>query len=80
MEGRDVHRFLLWKPEVNKHWGEPELDGRVILRWIEVTDVHRFLEGIPEGKRPLGRPRLRWEDEIKMDRWQRCAQNSGGET
>jgi len=25
--------------------------------------------GKPEGKTPLGRSRLRWEDNIKMERW-----------
>jgi hypothetical protein len=27
-----------------------------------------ILVGKPEEKKPLGRPRLRWEDNIKMDR------------
>jgi hypothetical protein len=30
--------------------------------------AYRILVGRPEGRRPLGRPRLRWEDNIKMDR------------
>jgi hypothetical protein len=42
--------------------------------------MHRFLVGKPERKRPLGKPRRRWEDNIKMDGRQRCAQDSGGET
>ena len=25
--------------------------------------------GKPEGKGPLGRPRLKWEENIKMDKW-----------
>ena len=28
-EGRVVHRVLIGKPE-----GDPEVDGRIILRWI----------------------------------------------
>jgi hypothetical protein len=42
------------------HCGDPDVDGRIILRWIDGKDVHRFLEGNPEGKRPMGRPRRRW--------------------
>jgi hypothetical protein len=42
--------------------------------------VHRVLVGKPEGKRQLGRPRRRWEDNIKMNGEERCAQGSGGET
>ena len=30
--------------------------------------IQVFFVGHPEGKRPLGISRLRWEDEIKMDR------------
>jgi 3-oxoacyl-ACP reductase-like protein len=33
--------------------------------------VYRVLVGKAEGKRPLGRPRHRWEDDIKMDLWER---------
>ena len=36
----------------------------------EGRGLHRVLVGKPEGKRPLGRPRRRWEDNIKMDRWE----------
>jgi hypothetical protein len=33
-EGRGVHRVLVGKPEGKKHWGDPDVDGRIILRWI----------------------------------------------
>jgi hypothetical protein len=62
------------------NWVEPDVDERIILRWMEGRDEHRVLVGGPEGKRPLGRPRLRWDDNIKRDGGQRCAQGSGGET
>jgi len=26
--------FLVGKPERNDHWGNPCVDGRIILRWI----------------------------------------------
>ena len=45
------------------HWGDPGVDGRIILRYR----VYRVLVGKPDGRRPLGRPRGRWEDNIKMD-------------
>ena len=33
-EGRGVHRVLVGKPEGKKLWGDPDVDGRIILRWI----------------------------------------------
>ena len=33
-EGRGVHRVLVGKPEGKDHWGDPDVDGRIILRWI----------------------------------------------
>jgi hypothetical protein len=33
-KGRGVHRVLLRKSEVKDHWGDPGVDGRIILRWI----------------------------------------------
>ena len=33
-EGRGVHRVLVGKPEGNNHWGDPDIDRRIILRWI----------------------------------------------
>jgi len=29
-----VHRVLVGNPEGKSHWGEPDVDGRTILRWI----------------------------------------------
>jgi hypothetical protein len=31
---RDVHRVLVRKPEITDHWGDPDIDGRIILRGI----------------------------------------------
>jgi hypothetical protein len=39
--------------------------------------VHRILVGRHKARRPLERPRLRWEDNIKIDVGQKCAQGSG---
>jgi hypothetical protein len=33
-EGRGVHRVLVGKPEGKNHWGDPDIDGRIILRLI----------------------------------------------
>ena len=34
-EGRGVHRVLVGKPEGTRdHWGDPDIDGRIILSWI----------------------------------------------
>ena len=33
-EGRGLHRFLVGKPERRDHWGDPDADGRIIIRWI----------------------------------------------
>ena len=38
-EDRGVHRVLVGKPE--GHWGDQDVDGRIILRWI-----FRKLEGV----------------------------------
>jgi len=32
--GRGVHRVLVGKPEGKNHWGDPDAEGRIILRWI----------------------------------------------
>jgi len=37
----------------------------------EGRGAYRVLVGRPEGKRPLGRPRRRWENNIKMELWER---------
>ena len=33
-EDRGVHRALVGKPEERVHWGDQDVDGRIILRWI----------------------------------------------
>ena len=33
-EGRGVHRVLVGKPEGRVHWGDLDVDGRIILRWL----------------------------------------------
>jgi hypothetical protein len=33
-ERRDVYRVLVGKPEGKRPLGRPDVDGRVILRWI----------------------------------------------
>jgi hypothetical protein len=33
-EGRVVYRVLVGKPEERGHWGDPGVDGRIILGWI----------------------------------------------
>jgi len=33
-EGRGVHRVLVGKPEGKRHWGDPGIDERIMLRWI----------------------------------------------
>ena len=33
-EGRGVHKVLVGKPEGKNHWGDQDVDGKIILRWI----------------------------------------------
>jgi hypothetical protein len=33
-EGKGVQRVLVGKPEEGDHWGDPDADGRIILRGI----------------------------------------------
>jgi len=33
-EGRGVYRILVGKPEGKNHWGDPDVDVRIILRWM----------------------------------------------
>jgi hypothetical protein len=33
-EERGMYRVLVKKPEGKCHWGDPGVDGRIILRWI----------------------------------------------
>ena len=40
-QDRGVHRVLVGKPEGKSHWGDQDVDRRIILRWI-----FRKLEGV----------------------------------
>jgi hypothetical protein len=40
-EERRVHRMLVGKPEGKRPLGDPDVDGRIILRWM-----FRKLEGV----------------------------------
>jgi hypothetical protein len=40
-EERRVNRLLVGQPEGKSHWGDPDVDGRIILRWM-----FRKLEGV----------------------------------
>jgi hypothetical protein len=42
-EERGVHRVLVGKPEGRGHWGDPDVDGRIILRCL-----FRKLKGVVE--------------------------------
>ena len=33
-EGRGMHKVLVGKPEGKNHWGDQDVDGRIILKWI----------------------------------------------
>jgi hypothetical protein len=33
-EARGVCRVLVGKPEGKNNWGDPDVDGRIILKWI----------------------------------------------
>jgi hypothetical protein len=33
-EERGMYKVLVWKPEERDHWGDPGVDGRIVLRWI----------------------------------------------
>ena len=43
-EDRGVHRVLVGYPRERGHWGDPDVDGRIILRWI-----FREWEGVETG-------------------------------
>ena len=43
-ERRGVHRVLVGKPEGKRPLGDPDVDGRIILRWI-----FRKWEGVKTG-------------------------------
>jgi len=48
-EGRGVHRVLVGKPEGKKHWGDSDVDGRIILRWISRSGKGWRLDGVGSG-------------------------------
>jgi hypothetical protein len=54
MVGRDVHRLLVVNLREREHWGDPDVDGKIILRWMDGRDVHRIVVGKTEGKRSKG--------------------------
>ena len=45
-DDRLVHRVLVGKPRQRGHWGDQDVDGRIILRWI-----FRKVEGVVETGR-----------------------------
>jgi hypothetical protein len=44
-EGKGIYRVLLGKPEGKNKWGDPGVDGRIILRWI----FRKWDEGVWAG-------------------------------
>jgi hypothetical protein len=47
---RGVYRVLMEKPEGKDHWGDPDEDGRIILRWIfRKCDVGYGLDWVGSG-------------------------------
>jgi hypothetical protein len=34
VDGRGVYRVLVGKPERKRQWGDPGVDGRILLGWI----------------------------------------------
>jgi hypothetical protein len=36
------------------HCGDPDVDGKIILKWIEGSDVNRYVVRKPERNRTLG--------------------------
>jgi hypothetical protein len=45
--------------------------GHVAHMGEVMRGAYNILVGRPEGRRPLGRPRRRWEENIKMDLWEK---------
>ena len=54
-EGRGVHKVLVGKPEGGDHWGDQDVDGRIILRWS-----FRKWEGVLRTGWGLAQDRDRW--------------------
>ena len=48
---RRVHRALVGKPEGKSHWGDQDVDGRIILRWMfmKLEGVMGGLDGVGSG-------------------------------
>jgi len=42
-----------------------------VTRMREMRSASNTFFGKSEGKRPLGKSRRRWEDNIRMDRWEK---------
>jgi hypothetical protein len=55
-------------------WRMMRWAGHVARMW-EMRNAYRISVGKPEGTRPLGRPRLRWEDNIKMNKNRVCGRD-----
>ena len=53
-EGKGVYRVLVGKPEGKDCWGDPGIDGRMILRWISISGMR----GIDWNE--LAQDRERW--------------------
>jgi len=48
-EGRVVHRVIVRKLEGKNYWGDLNLDGRIILRWILGSGRGWRLDGVGLG-------------------------------
>jgi hypothetical protein len=46
-----VHKFLVPSKNLRErdHLVDPDVDRRIILRWMEGRDLHRVLVGKPDG-------------------------------
>jgi hypothetical protein len=51
------------------HWIEPDVDGRIILRWMEGRDEHKFLLGKREERDHWVQPDV---DRRIILRWMEC--------
>jgi len=41
-EGRGVYRILVGGPKGKNHWKDPDIDGRITLRWT----LGRWIDGV----------------------------------